>query len=99
MPSSTRLRARSPKPRAHATTPNYPRQSILVGVAMSLTACMGAAPGPYAPATPSQTVTVKSEDSRFAQPPPDDVVEDTAQPVPPPDHDIPPPGEAPGPFE
>jgi hypothetical protein len=97
----------SARPRALRRAPRYPRQVILIAAvgAMSAMACSSAAqhpvdpggtvPYPYDPS--NSTVHVASPPSRFAQPPPDEVV----QPVEDDDGSdvLQPPGEAPMPYE
>lgn len=109
MQSTKRLNQVSARPRAVRHAPRYPRQVLLVAAAWSasLAACAsapqhasdpgGAMPYPH----DSTTVHVATPPSRFAQPPPDDVVE----PIEDVDDDsddsdvVQPPGEAPMPYE
>ena len=99
MPSCLKLNDSPPRPRTGPNAPRYPRQIFMLGAALSLTACMGAAPSPYGPTTPAVQVAPDGSDARFAQPPPDDVAADPTpvEPVNPVDP-VQPPGQAPLPY-
>lgn len=99
MQSGPKLNDSPPRPRTRPGAPRYPRQTFVLGAALSLAACMGAAPAPYAPTTPAVQVAPNASDPRFAQPPPDDVATDPTpvEPVDPVDP-VQPPGEAPLPY-
>jgi hypothetical protein len=99
MQSGPKLSESPPRPRTGRSAPGYPRQTFMLGAALSLAACMGAAPSPYGPTTPAVQVTHDAGDPRFAQPPPDDVATDPTpvEPVDPVDP-VQPPGEAPLPY-
>lgn len=105
MRSTKRLNHVSARPRAARHAPRYPRQVVLIAAAWSasLAACAGASQHPVDPGGSmpypydSSPVHVASPPSRFAQPPPDEVV----QPIEDVDDgsDLQPPGEAPMPYE
>ena len=68
----------APSPRASRRMPTYPRQIAMVGIALAMAGCMGAAPSPYGPGAtqPEQQVLVPTEEpgeGNFAEPPPGEV--------------------------
>jgi len=82
----------------------YPRQLAMVGVALAMAGCMGAAPSPYGPGPvqPEQQVLVPNQPddpSTFAEPPPEEVPVAVDPPPEEPDPDVAMPGAAPVPFE
>jgi hypothetical protein len=61
------------RPRSTRLVPRYPRHAIMMGAALSMAACMGAAPAPYQAAAPTQTgPAAPSASGDYAKPPPKD---------------------------
>lgn len=86
------------RPRSTRLAPRYPRHAIMMGAALSMAACMGAAPAPYQPGPAAPVAPSASTD--YAQPPAEHVPPPVeAEQDPPEDEAVPLAGVAPQPFD